>query len=345
MTTDRAPEVVVVGGGVAALEFVLALQALMGDRVRTTVVAPNEDFVLRPRLVAAPLETGVPWHWPLAEIADRIGFGLVRAEVTSVDPADHRIVVRGGDALPYDSLVLALGARTLPVYDDALELGDADGARALQTLREQIRQGAVRRVAFVVPARAGWLPPVYEAALLMANSSANARCSLLTPEARPLEQFGVPASTVVSAALEAAGVEFAGGGRPFDPADFDRIVTVPLLRGPRLAGVPSGGLYGLIEVDDHARVRGLRDVYAAGDATDYPIKLAGLACLQADCAAETVAAAHGHDVRPRPFRPKLRATLETGAGPPLLLNGGQGLQKLPGRHLAGLVFHLTKETS
>jgi sulfide:quinone oxidoreductase len=345
MSTNPPPEVVVVGGGVAALEFVLALKALVGDGVRMTVVAPNERFVLRPLLVAAPLDASMQWHWPLAEIADRVGFRLVRSAVASVDAARHRIFVRDGDALSYGTLVLALGARALPVYDDALELGDANGGRALQTLHEEIQQGIVRRVAFVVPARAGWLPPIYEAALLMANSSDSVRCSLFTPEERPLEQFGPEASSIVSEALLAAGIEFAGSGRPFDPASADRIVTVPLLRGPQLEGVPSTGLYGLIPADNLGRVAGLSDVYAIGDATDYPVKLASLACLQADCAAESVAAARGYDVRPHPFRPEPRATVLTGAGAPLLLNGGQGLQKLPGRHLGGLIPQLTKEPS
>src|SRR3954447_22332758 len=212
MSTNPAPEVVVAGGGVAALEFVLALKALVADGVRITVVAPDVRFVLRPLLVAAPLDAGVRWHWPLAEIAARVGFRLVRAAVTSVDAGRHRIILRDGDAVSYDTLVLALGARALPVYEDALELGDANGARAMQTLHEEIRQGTVRRVAFVVPARAGWLPPIYEAALLTANSSDSVRCSLFTPEERPLEQFGAEASSVVSDALLAAGVEFAGSG-------------------------------------------------------------------------------------------------------------------------------------
>ena len=48
--SDRARplEVVVAGGGVAALELVLGLNALAGDRVTVTVVAPEADFTYRP---------------------------------------------------------------------------------------------------------------------------------------------------------------------------------------------------------------------------------------------------------------------------------------------------------
>ena len=62
-------------------------------------------------------------------------------------------------------------------------------------------------------------------------------------------------------------------------------------------------------VDLHGRVRGLEDVYAAGDATTCPIKQGGVAAQQADAAAEAIAARLGRDLDPRPFRPVLRGLL------------------------------------
>jgi sulfide:quinone oxidoreductase len=264
-----------------------------------------------------------------------MGFTLVAATVAGVEAQRRRIVLRGGGAVSYDTLVLAPGARTLPAYDDAVHLGDAEGARGLAALHDEIRRGTVHSVAFVVPSRAGWTIPLYEAALLTANAGDHVSVRLITPEERPLEQFGRDASAAVAQGLSEAGIDFRGGGRHFDPSTVERIVTVPLVRGPQIPGVPATGLYGLIPVDDHGRVAGLLDVYAIGDATDYPVKQAAVACLQADAAAESVAAQHGHDVRPAPFRPELRATLLTGAGDPILLNGGQGPDKLPGRRLGG----------
>jgi sulfide:quinone oxidoreductase len=255
----------------------------------------------------------------------------VRATVTSVDPARRRVVVRSGDVVPYDTLVLALGARTLPAFDDAVHLGDAEGARGLAELSETIGLGGtVPTVACVVPSRAGWTLPVYEAALLLANGPHAVAVELHTPEDRPLELFGVQASADVADALLQAGVSFHGGGRPFDPGTVDFIVSVPLVRGPQMDGVPATGLYGLIPVDDRGRVYGLPGAYAIGDATDYPVKQAAIACEQA---AASVAARCGLDIVPAAFRPELRATLLTGTGAPLLLNGGQGPAKLPGRHL------------
>jgi sulfide:quinone oxidoreductase len=59
-------------------------------------------------------------------------------------------------------------------------------------------------------------------------------------------------------------------------------------------------------------VPGLDGVFAAGDATAFPIKQGGLAAQQADAVAEAIAASVGADVDPQPFRPVLRGVLLTG---------------------------------
>ena len=133
---------------------------------------------------------------------------------------------------------------------------------------------------------------------MTANSGHSIRVTLVTREARPLELFGADASATVAAALEAAGIEFIGGQtatvsggtvllprHPLGSLSVDRIVALPLVRGLRLPGVPTTGLFGLIGVDGYGRVKGLTDVYAAGDATDYPVKQGDIACQQADAVA------------------------------------------------------------
>ena len=122
-----------------------------------------------------------------------------------------------------------------------------------------------------------------------------------------------------------------------DRIPVDRIVSLPLVRGPRIDGVPVTGVYSLIPVDDHCRVIGLPDAYAIGDATDFPIKQGGIACQQADAAAAHIAAHSGAVVSAPPFRPRLHARLITGVAEPVELghrNGESQAGKLPGRHLA-----------
>jgi len=328
--------VAVAGGGVAALEFVLALRAHTGVGIDVTMVAPELEFSLRPLLVAAPLGAVAPVRIPLAELASDIGFRLVPASIASVDTARRCVFVRSGDAIPYETLVLALGAQTLPAFEDALHLGDAAGARGLAELHEDIRRGIVRSVAFVAPSMTGWLTALYEAALLTANAGYDVDVSLVTPECSPLQHFGAQASAAVAQALDAAGIVVRA-----DLPVVDRVVTVPMLRGPRIDGVPVTGPYGLIGVDGRSRVLGVPDLYAIGDATDFPVKQAAVACWQADVAAADIAVRNGFTVTSDPVDRAPRATLLTGRGEPLKLNGGQGPSKLPGRFL-GRYLALTR---
>jgi sulfide:quinone oxidoreductase len=91
----------------------------------------------------------------------------------------------------------------------------------------------------------------------------------------------------------------------------DHVVALPRLRGPSIAGLPHDGR-GFVPIDRSGRVRGVEDVFAAGDAADFPIKQGGIAAQQADAAAEAIAAAAGSEVVPRPFDPVLRGLLLTG---------------------------------
>jgi sulfide:quinone oxidoreductase len=113
----------------------------------------------------------------------------------------------------------------------------------------------------------------------------------------------------------------AGGGEIY----ADRVIALPQLEGPRLAGVPCDR-HGFIPVDSHGRVNSLVDVYAAGDATAFPLKQGGLAAQQADAVAEMIASELGASLVPRPFHPVLRGLLMTG-GAPLYLRAEP--QRLP----------------
>jgi sulfide:quinone oxidoreductase len=52
--SSEAFDVVIAGGSVAALEAALALGDLAGYRIRTTLIAPNAEFVYRPMTVREP---------------------------------------------------------------------------------------------------------------------------------------------------------------------------------------------------------------------------------------------------------------------------------------------------
>jgi sulfide:quinone oxidoreductase len=114
----------------------------------------------------------------------------------------------------------------------------------------------------------------------------------------------------------------------------DRVLALPQLLGPHLRGVPCSE-NGFIPIDRYCAVRGTERVYAAGDATDYPVKHGGLAAQQADVAAATVAALAGAPVVPRPFRPTLEGLLLTGGQPRYLTARLTGATPFGSRMRAG----------
>jgi sulfide:quinone oxidoreductase len=151
----------------------------------------------------------------------------------------------------------------------------------------------------------------------------NCALTLATPEETPLELFGGDASRALAARLAQSGVatltdvhvdvpharviELHPGG---DRVTVDRIVSLPQLEGPAVEGLPHDA-QGFLEVDRHGRLAGVADVYAAGDATSFPIKQGGLACQQADAAAETIAAQAGAAIDPHPYEALLQGVLLT----------------------------------
>jgi sulfide:quinone oxidoreductase len=102
--------------------------------------------------------------------------------------------------------------------------------------------------------------------------------------------------------------------------ETDRIVAMPRVSGPAIRGLMGGGAHGLIPIDRHCAVPGTGGrIFAAGDATAFPIKHGSLAAQQADTAAAAIAHRAGAAPEPAPFMAELKAKLLTG-GRPLYLS-------------------------
>ncbi len=333
---------VIVGGGVAAVETLLALRSLAGHRVELTVVSGEPEFLYRPVTVAEAFGRGEARAYDLAELVNDQDGRLVQGTVVEVD-ADERVVVTGrGRRLRFDALVIATGAIARNPLPGALIFRGRADVAALRSLLEELVSGEARSVAFVVPSARMWTLPIYELALMTAAHLRErgvdaVDVSLVTPEQEPLELFGPPAVEAITSLLDARDIsvrtsvlparargralEFAGAGELY----ADRVITLPVFEGPRLQTLPCDER-GFIPVDGHGRVAGVEDVYAAGDVTAFPLKQGGLATQQADAVAEAIASELGIPVEPRPFSPVLRGLLLTG-GAPLYLRAEP--QRLP----------------
>ncbi len=346
MTNDRPHprlRVVIVGGGVAALETALALHELAPQQTAITVLAPNEEFVYRPMTVREPFAYPAARHYPLAQIVRDAGAELLVGELDHVEAEARTIYTKAGEAIEYDALVLALGARAVPRYEHAITIDDRRMDETLHGLVQDIETGYVDSVAFVAPGRMAWQLPLYELALMTAgrayDMNVDLRVTIITPEDTPLGIFGTVASSAIAARLERARIETinsayveipATGEIVINPGDrhlhVKRVVALPELYGPSIRGIVAGD-HGFIRVDPYGRVPDVEGIFAAGDAVDFPIKHGGVSSQQADVAAMSIAALAGANVVPEPFDPVVHGLLLTDTEPLYLvarITGGHG---------------------
>ena len=347
MSTETSPagklRVVVVGGGVAALESVLALADLAPDRTDVTMLAPNKEFVYRPMTVREPFAYGAARRYALESIVRKAGARLLSDELVWVDPAKQTVHTRSGESIEYDALLLALGAKINARYSHALTIDDRHMDETLHGLIQDVEGGYLRRLAFVSPGRMPWPLPLYELAMMTAGRAYDMNIELsvtiVTPEDAPLAIFGSAVSSAVGERLAKLGIqmmtsayaEIPSQGRiVINPGDrrlqVDRAVALPELYGPSVRGIPLGE-HGFIRVDTRCQVPNLGPVYAAGDATEFAIKQGGIAAQQADTAAQAIAALAGAPVTPEPFQPVMRGILLTDAEPLYIkaqITGGKG---------------------
>jgi sulfide:quinone oxidoreductase len=244
----------------------------------------------------------------------------------------------------YDGLVLGIGGSMRARYEHAITLETSRTGDLLRELIKEVESGDVRRLAFLVPPSVTWPLPVYELALFTTTRASEVgvelAVTLLSPEDAPLGMLGDNVSRGVSELLADRGIEVITSARCEVPEigqveiasgnrrlEVDRVVALPELYGPGVPGLPEAP-DGFIPVDAHCEVRGVEGIYAAGDATDFPIKQGGIAAQQADVAAQAIAALAGAPVKRDPFHPMFYGMLLTGALPRYLradISGGHAV--------------------
>jgi sulfide:quinone oxidoreductase len=347
MNTDTPhPEkhrVVVVGGGVAALETTLALSELAPEQTSVTVIAPNEEFFYRPMSVREPFAYGKAKRYPLAPIVRDAGAELLVDELAWVDPEKQIAHTESGAEVEYDALVLALGAKATPRYQHAVTIDDRRMDEILHGIIQDIEGGYLKSLAFVAPGRMAWPLPLYELALMTAGRAYDMNVELsvtiVTPEDSPLAIFGQNASRAVAELLERSKIQtinsaYAEVPSPeevvINPGDrrlrVNRVISLPELYGPSVRGIPLSE-HGFLRVNQYGHMLDVEHVYAAGDATEFPVKHGGMGSQQADAVAESIASLAGAPVSAEPFHPVIRGMLLTGDRPLYLtarITGGYG---------------------
>ncbi|MGI8595133.1 MAG: FAD-dependent oxidoreductase [Solirubrobacteraceae bacterium] len=327
--TDREPfKVLVAGGGIAGLETVMALSDLGGDRVEVTLAAPEPDFVYKPLIVEEPFTLTPADRLDLASLAGELGAHLVKQGLARVNPHEHTAELASGDELAYDAAVICVGARARPAFRGATTLLVSGDPLPIDELLRAAADDGSRRIAFVVPPGVAWALPIYELALMATRRARDlrldVRCLVVTPESAPLVMFGPRVSDAVADLLRVRDIEVRPATWASETGDGDlvlrpggarleagAVVALPVLEGRAIAGLPADEK-DFLPIDQHSRVKGAEDIYAAGDGTNFPIKQGGLGTQQADAAAEHIAARAGAPLTAKPFHPVLRGQIITG---------------------------------
>ena len=352
--------VVIAGGGVAAVEAALALRDLAGEGFALTIASASGEFVYRPYAVVRPFQPRPTYRLDLARIARDVAAELVLDAAVGVDAARRRLLLAEVEPLGYDALLVAIGAQAEPTLGGGtITPWDWGEGHAFRAMLQSVREGRVKRIAFVVPAGTVWPLPLYELALLTSayvaeDAIEGVSLTLITAERTPLGVFGAGASAEVEALLRRRGITVFPDSETLAVEDgvvrvsggvsiaSDATVAVPVIRSRPFSGVPVDAA-GFVVVDDLCRVGEDGTVFAAGDCTNLPLKQGGIAAQQADTAAEAIAALLGADVSPAPLRPELRALLFTGetslrlgpdeASPGSTSAGGGPAEKIQARYL------------
>jgi sulfide:quinone oxidoreductase len=327
MEHEHQPRVVIVGGGVGAIEAALAVRALAGPVPTIDLISPTDTFVYRPLTVTEPFGAAPSAALPLAALHETHDVRHMQAKVAAIHADAHELELDGGDRVGYDALLVAIGARPQAWLDGAVTFRGHHDVQAVKDVLAGIREGRIDDLAFAAPAGPSWALPLYELALLTAawiadEGITNINLSLSSHEADPLSDFGPAASKTVRDLFGDRGVRlhqaqatgYARGILTLDREPdirADAVITMAELTGNPLPGLPSTD-EGFIPTDELAAVTGVEDVWAVGDATNYPVKQGGLAAQQADTAATAIAAKLGVPVTPEPADPVMRGLLLTG---------------------------------
>jgi sulfide:quinone oxidoreductase len=318
-------KVLIVGGGIAGIEGLMALADLGERRLDVTVVAAHPSFVLRPQIIGEPWG-GEAVHLDLHELCRDFGATFVQGTVTAVDAARSHARTAAGVTIGYDRLLLAPGGRTALPYAVTRVIG-------FGALPHSLAAQLHGSVAIVVPPATTWTLPAYELALLTAARGTR-EVVVVTPEAEPVECFGPGVQAAVGELLARHGVRVDTGTSLPPHAELDdlaqTVIALPLVHGPSVAGVPVDA-DGFVRVGADMAVAGLEHVHAAGDATDVGLKQGGLAAQQAEVAATAIVRSCGGTPPAAAYHPVLRAKLTAATA-----DGGPGEELYLRRALDGV---------
>jgi NADH dehydrogenase FAD-containing subunit len=313
-----AGHVVVLGGGFGGLESAFDLRLLAGEQARITLVSDSDHFLFKPNSIYVPFGMDPQrLEVPLAKPMARKGITLLRGHAHAIDTDARKVEFESG-SVPYDFLVVATGAEMraeeIPgLAEHAISPWTPADMLRLRTGFQKLLDGngaaGRQRVLFVIPPNNKCAGPLYEIVLMLdtwlRRKGAREGVEIVwsTFESSYIQAFGPRLHEVAAAEFERRGIEghtewtvdrveadsvsYANG----EQLGYDLLVAFP----PYIASTPFPGLHsderGFLVTDlASRRLTDHPEIFAVGDAGDFPVKQAFLAFLQADAAASHIAA-------------------------------------------------------
>ena len=311
--------IVILGGGTGGL--------VVANRLRKALTGDN-DVVLVDREKSHLFNPSLLWlmvGWRSKEQIQKPLSLLQGKEIRFLNAPvqriafDNRTVSTSEEDVPFDYLVVALGASTFPekfpgFSEAAYDLYDLSGAERIRAAIEHFDGGRIVVLVTSMPFKCPAAP--YEAALLLSayfvKQGRDVEIELVTPEPIPMGVAGPEIGNMVVSLLESKGIRFTPQHQAvkIDPArqeiafhdgemlSYDLLIGVPP-HGlpPVLEGSPILAESGWVKVNPRTLETDLEDVYALGDVTEItlpvgkPLPKAGVfAHLQADVVAHNIAA-------------------------------------------------------
>jgi sulfide:quinone oxidoreductase len=352
------PKIVVLGTGFGGLEAAFYLRQRLGKSVHITVVSKSDSFLFKPNTIYVPF--GKPperYVIPLRDAFEKREVKFVHAEVKGVEPGEKSVLTSEG-TVDYDYLVIATGAalssREAPGLEEhGQEIWSLDGMVELRGAYDKMaktaEKGTKQRVLFVVPPKNGCSGPLYEIVLMMDTDlrrkgvRESVELVYTTYEGSFIQAFGPRLHEVVESEFSERGItgrtsavieNIEAGRAQFTDGSsesFDLLIGVPAYKAALTYDSLPSDERGYLKVDEATRqVEDNEDIYAVGDAGNFPIKQAFLAMLQADAAAEHIAQRVQHERPTAGFDPVSLCIMEqldkaTFAQAPLRLTGDPDL--------------------
>jgi NADH dehydrogenase len=337
--------VVVVGGGFAGLWAAVGAArkrnelGLAREQMRITLVDRNHYHTIRVRNYELNEKECIV---NFDQILDPIGVDLIRAEITEINVADQAVYIydeTGLRPIAYDRLVFALGSELRRPSDPGFDefTFDIDTHAAAERLRKHLfartHTGKLRTEQGVLVAGAG-LTGIELATEIATYPKApelpagHARVILLDASNDIGSHLGREVKPVVAQALKELGVETRTGAKIASVdaegvtlADGERILagTVVWCAGmqanplTRDFGVERDA-HGRLPVDEFLRIKGVRNIFAAGDSARAKVDDSHVSIMSCQHARPDAAAAHRlvcHRRRPG----RLGSSVYRGLGP------------------------------